>query len=70
MLVPAGFGFDDTIHVADASKDNSGELIDAWRDRVIEGLQAAKQQFVEFYKPSAEQKAEMEKIVERRSASS
>ncbi len=37
-----------------------------WRDRVINGLQAAEQQFVEFFKPSAEQKAEMEKILERR----
>ncbi len=67
-LPEAGFGFDDTLHVAATSSADEGDLIDAWRDRVIAGLKAAEQHFVEIYKPTADQQAEMEKIVERRQA--
>jgi uncharacterized membrane protein YphA (DoxX/SURF4 family) len=68
VLPPAGFGFDDTMHIAATSSPDEGNVIDAWRDRVIAGLQEAEQHFVDIYKPTADQQAAMKQIVERRQA--
>ena len=67
-LPEAGFGFDDTLHVAATSSADEANVIDAWRDRVIAGLQAVEQHFIEIYKPAADQQTEMKKILERRQA--
>jgi uncharacterized membrane protein YphA (DoxX/SURF4 family) len=66
VLTPTGFGFDDTLHVSGTTKDDPGTVIDAWRDRVLEGLKATEQKFIAYYKPTEEQKAELDQIVERR----
>ena len=67
-LPPAGFGFDDTLHVATTTSEGAADVIDAWRDRVIAGLKAAEAQFSEIYKPTAEQQTEFKEIVQRREA--
>jgi len=67
-LAPVGFGFDDTLHVSATTEEQSADVIDAWRDRVIAGLKEAEQKFSGIYKPSAEQQAEIKKIAERRQA--
>ena len=58
VLPEAGFGFDDTLHVATTSSKDAGEVIDAWRDRVLEGLKAAEQRFAGIHKPTDDQKAD------------
>jgi len=67
-LPAAGFGFDDTLHVSTTTSADASEVIDAWRDRVTAGLKSAEEHFVEIYKPTADQQAEMNRIVERRQA--
>jgi uncharacterized membrane protein YphA (DoxX/SURF4 family) len=67
-LVPAGYGFDDTMHVGSTTSADATDVIEAWRDRVIAGLKAAEEHFAEIYQPSADQKAAMKEIVERRQA--
>jgi uncharacterized membrane protein YphA (DoxX/SURF4 family) len=67
-LPEAAFGFDDTLHVSTTTSADAGEVIDAWRDRVTAGLKSAEEHFVEIYKPSADQQAEMKRTLERRQA--
>jgi uncharacterized membrane protein YphA (DoxX/SURF4 family) len=68
VLPPTGFGFDDTLHVAAKGSEEVSTVIDAWRDRVVAGLDAAEAKFVEIYKPSEVQQAELKQILKRRQA--
>jgi uncharacterized membrane protein YphA (DoxX/SURF4 family) len=68
VLSPAGFGFDDTLHVEATTSEDASAVIDAWRDRVLAGLKSAESEFANLYKPTEDQKKDLDKIVERRQA--